>query len=223
MTKDTRRFSRIFAGAILLVVARGSVEPALATQQSSLGPCEKAAAKLTGPAWIHLSLQITQLASIRNGGPKSASIQLPTTSNVGFDGYLPADGSDISIRSGRETNYLSKISSIHREGKPSEVSLQPGTVFTGVFGTFRALPSLDGKIVVTPDITLITDPTLRGSRSDSSDVELPDYQTIHIDKPIIVGGLRCETHADLAPVADGSKKSQALEFYGIRVSAYRTQ
>jgi len=216
-------FSHLAAGTFVLSAFAAVVPPTLAEPHLPLAPCEKAVPKSTGPAWIHLTLRAEKLVSLRSGGPKNAPVQLPTTDAVAFDGYLPADGSEISVEGGRETAYIGEMSFSNREGKPSETSVQPASVFTGISGTFRALPSADGRIVVTPNITLATDLTLRKSEPGNAGVELPDRRTARINSALTVEGLRCAAHADFTPVSADARKDDAFALYGIHVSALRTQ
>lgn len=211
-------FSRLAAGTFVLSVFAAVVPPTLAEPHLPLAPCEKAVPKSTGPAWIHLTLRAEKLVSLRSGGLKNAPVQLPTTDVVAFNGYLPADGSDISIEGGRETAYVAAMTLSNLEGKRSETSVQPGSAFTGVTGTFHALPDKNGNIVVTGDVRLTDDLAIAKAKVGNLSFEQARFQP-----SVTVAGLHC-----VAPMHERtgnvrSDNQQAGPMVGVTILAERTQ
>ncbi|WP_222593081.1 hypothetical protein [Asaia bogorensis] len=197
--------------------------PAHAQTPSIAAPCEKTALKTTGPAWLHLKLTFDKLVSVRNFGPKFAPKQLPIDDVVEFDGYLPADGTDIRIGSGRSVGFVPQLVFENVPGQTPKPSTVEGSKIEGLYGTFHALPSPDGKIVVTPALTLVSGLALEKSGQGDAGVDLPRYRTVHIDTPIVVEGFRCEAHAELTGTSAGKLKGWVPGNYSLRISAYRTQ
>ncbi|GBR20357.1 MULTISPECIES: hypothetical protein [Asaia] len=223
MTHNISGFNQLMVGAFVLAVSAAIVTPTHAAAKFKPAPCEKVAPKTTGPAWIHLTLRVEGLVSLRSGGPKNAPVQLPTTDIVAFDGYLPADGSDISVKNGRETAYVAAVTLSNHERKRSNTSVKPGSAFTGVSGTFHALPDKDGNIVVAGDVHLADDLAIDGAKLGNLSLEEPRFKDLGFQPSVTVAGLHC-----VAPVQErtGNVRSNgepAGPVVGVTILAERTQ
>lgn len=218
--------------AVLSLVAGGGASavfaaPSFAAQptvpKAAASPCERVVAKTSGPAWLHLKLTFDKVISFRNSGPKVSPKQLPIDDVLEFDGYLPADGTDIRISSGRSVGFVPQIIFENVPGKSLKPSVVEGSKIEGLYGTFHALPSPDGKIVVTPDLTLVSDLAFEKAGRDGASIDRPRYRTVHIGTPVVVEGFRCEAHAELTAASAGKPKGEVPGNYSLRISAYRTQ
>lgn len=197
---------------------------AYAQTPSVAAPCEKAASKTTGPAWIHLTMKQERLVSLRPGNLNNTSVPLPVEDIVEFDGYLPADGSDIHINAGRDTQYVARASSsTTANGKPETVSEEPGRVLAGVTGTFHALPDKDGNIVVTGDIRLTDDLAIASAKFGNLALEKPRFEDARFQPSVAVAGLHCVAPMQSQIGNVRSDKERAGSMVGITILAERTQ
>ncbi|NIE81448.1 hypothetical protein [Asaia sp. As-1742] len=213
------------SGAILAASAFcGAITVSAHAQTSSVAaPCEKAASKTTGPAWIHLTMKQERLVSLRPVSLNKTSLPLPIEDIVEFDGYLPADGSDIHINAGRDTQYVARASSTTANGKPETVSEAPGRVLAGVTGTFHALPDKDGNIVVTGDVRLTDDLAIAEAKVGNLSFEQARFKDVRFQPSVTVAGLHC-----VAPMQERtgnvrSDNQQAGPMVGVTILAERTQ